>query len=81
MTIMVLSVVACASIAGVCFVSYLLFLRFVIVRTGSTDGLSDVAKAIAAYRVPLPTRGPRPRIRIRRRTTAIRRPHRRLSRS
>jgi hypothetical protein len=48
-----LAMVAVAVVAALCFVAYLLFLAFVIRRTGTTDGLSDVAKAIKAYRVPL----------------------------
>lgn len=43
-------------VAALCFVAYLLFLRFVINKTGTTDGLPDVAKAISAYKVPLPSR-------------------------
>lgn len=48
--------IALAVVAALCFVAYLLFLRFVINKTGTTDGLPDVAKAISAYKVPLPTR-------------------------
>ncbi len=48
-----------AGIAALCFVAYLLLIVFVVVKTGSTEGLADVAKAISAYRVPLPTRNPR----------------------
>jgi hypothetical protein len=55
-TMMGWAVIGCAAIAGLCFLAYLMFLRFVIVRTGCTEGLSDVAKAIAAYKVPLPSR-------------------------
>jgi len=54
-----LAMVAVAVIAALCFVAYLLFLRFVINKTGTTDGLSDVAKAINAYRVPLLSRSKR----------------------
>jgi hypothetical protein len=43
-------------VAALCFMAYLLFLRFVINKTGTTDGLPDVAKAISAYKVPLPSR-------------------------
>lgn len=48
--------VVVAGIAALCFVAFLLFLRFVINKTGTTDGLPEVAKAIRAYRVPLPSR-------------------------
>lgn len=51
-----LALVAVAIIAALCFVAYLLFLRFVINKTGTTDGLPDVAKAINAYKVPLVSR-------------------------
>jgi hypothetical protein len=50
------AVVIRAGIAAVSFVSYLVCLGFVIVRTGGTAGLPDVAKAIRAYRIPLPGR-------------------------
>jgi hypothetical protein len=53
-----LAVVAVAVIAAGCFIAYLLFLRFVINKTGGTACLSDVAKAISAYKVPLPGRRP-----------------------
>jgi hypothetical protein len=55
MTIMGWAAVFCAGITAACFVVYLIFLAFVIVKTGSTDGLGDVAKAISAYR-RLPSR-------------------------
>ncbi|MDQ1666843.1 MAG: hypothetical protein QOH75_2874 [Actinomycetota bacterium] len=51
-----LTVIAVAVIAAVCFVAYLLFCRFVVIKTGTTDGLRDVATAMRAYRVPLPSR-------------------------
>jgi hypothetical protein len=51
-----LVLIGTALVAAACFFGYLLFLRFVIIRTGSTDGLSDVAKAISAYKIPLPSR-------------------------
>ncbi|CAL8976284.1 hypothetical protein CELL_02271 [Cellulomonas sp. T2.31MG-18] len=51
--------VAIAVIAALCFLAYLLFLRFVINKTGETDGLKDVARAMDAYRVPLVTRSRR----------------------
>lgn len=51
-----LALVAVAIIAALCFVAYLLFLRFVINKTGTTEGLGDVAKAMRAYRVPLGSR-------------------------
>ncbi len=51
--------VICAAIAATCFVAYLVFLAFVIVKTGGTQGMTDVAKAISAYRVPLPLRSGR----------------------
>lgn len=50
------ALVAVAAIAAVCFVAYLLFCRFVVNKTGSTDGLRDVATAMRAYKVPLPGR-------------------------
>lgn len=54
-----LVMVAVSIIAALCFVSYLLFLRFVIDKTGTTEGLKDVAKAMHAYRVPLVNRSSR----------------------
>jgi hypothetical protein len=51
--------IAVAVIAALCFVAYLIFLRFVINKTGTTDGLRDVAEAMRAYRVPLLSRSPR----------------------
>lgn len=45
-----------AIIAALCFVAYLVFLRFVVKETGTTEGLKDVATAMRAYRVPLPSR-------------------------
>jgi hypothetical protein len=47
------AVVAVAALAFLCFVAYLALIVFVIVRTGSTSGLRDVAAAMEAYRVPL----------------------------
>ncbi|MGZ4576119.1 MAG: hypothetical protein ACXVX1_00010 [Mycobacterium sp.] len=47
--------------AGLCFLAYLLFCVFVVLRTGSTEGLKDVAIANRAYKVPLLSRtGKRP---------------------
>lgn len=54
-----LAMIAVAVIAALCFVAYLLFLRFVINKTGTTDGLPDVAKAIKAYGMPLSSRSRR----------------------
>jgi hypothetical protein len=54
-----LTVIAVAVIAAVCFVAYLLFCRFVVNKTGTTDGLRDVAMAMRAYRAPLPSRNTR----------------------
>lgn len=51
-----IAMIAIAGIAGACFVAYLLLLVFVIVRTGSTAGLRDVAAAISAYKMPLVSR-------------------------
>lgn len=51
-----LALVAVAIIAALCFIAYLLFCRFVVNKTGKTDGLNDVAAAMRAYRVPLPSR-------------------------
>lgn len=42
--------------AGLCFLAYLLFCVFVILRTGGTEGLKDVATAMRAYKVPLLSR-------------------------
>ncbi len=44
---LVLALVPAAAVV-VCFVSYLLFLAFVVVRSG-TEGLRDVAVAIRAF--------------------------------
>jgi hypothetical protein len=46
--------------AGFCFCAYLRLIRFVVVKTGSTDGLKDVAVAMRAYKVPLLNRAIRP---------------------
>lgn len=47
--------------AGLCFLAYLVFLAYVVTKTGSTEGLKDVATAMRAYRVPLLSRtGKRP---------------------
>lgn len=54
-----LALVAVAVIAALCFVAYLLFCRFVVNKTGSTDGLRDVATAMRAYTVPLPSKSAR----------------------
>jgi hypothetical protein len=51
-----LTVTAVALMAFLCFAAYLLFLRFVINKTGNTECLRDVATAIRAYKVPIPTR-------------------------
>jgi len=45
--------IVCTGMAAICFLAYLTFLGFVIIKTGGTNGLSDVAKAIRAYKVPL----------------------------
>lgn len=50
-----LVVLGLAVVAALCFVAYLMFLRFVINKTGTTEGLPDVAKAISAYKIPLPS--------------------------
>lgn len=42
--------------AGVCYLAYLIFCAFVVIKTGSTEGLKDVATAMRAYRVPLLSR-------------------------
>ncbi|MGW5267762.1 hypothetical protein ACWEQ4_03860 [Rhodococcus sp. NPDC003994] len=48
--------------AGLCFLAYLLFMVFVVIKTGGTEGLRDVAAAMRAYRVPLLSRtGKKPR--------------------
>jgi hypothetical protein len=51
-----LALVAMAVIAAICFIAYLLFCRFVVNKTGKTEGLNDVAAAMRAYKVPLPAR-------------------------
>jgi hypothetical protein len=40
-------------VAGLCFLAYVLLIAFVVVKTGSTEGLKDVAVAMRAYKVPL----------------------------
>jgi hypothetical protein len=47
-----LPLIVCTALIALCFVSYLVFLAFVIVRTGTTKGLPDVATAIRAFRPP-----------------------------
>ncbi len=59
MVMLGLAAIIIAGIAALCFVAYLLVIVFVVIKTGSTAGLADVAKAMAAYRVPLPSRRPR----------------------
>ncbi|BBY49898.1 hypothetical protein MARA_33660 [Mycolicibacterium arabiense] len=51
-----LAMAAVPVIAGLCFLAYLVFLAFVVLKTGSTEGLKDVATAMRAYRVPLLSR-------------------------
>jgi hypothetical protein len=48
-----LAVAAVPLTAGICFLAYLMFMAFVVVKTGGTEGLKDVATAMRAYRVPL----------------------------
>lgn len=43
-----------AGIGAFCFIALLLFMGFIVIRTGDTKGLRDVAVALRAYRVPLP---------------------------
>ncbi len=45
-----LSVLVTAVAGVVCFVAYLVFCAFVVVRTGNTAGLRDVAVAMRAFR-------------------------------
>lgn len=40
-------------VAGLCFLAYVLLIAFVVIKTGTTEGLRDVAIAMRAYRVPL----------------------------
>lgn len=42
--------------AGLCFLAYLVFCVFVVLKTGGTEGLKDVAIAMRAYKVPLLSR-------------------------
>ncbi|ANW66679.1 hypothetical protein BCA37_26680 [Mycobacterium sp. djl-10] len=42
--------------AGLCFLAYLVFMAFVVIKTGGTEGLKDVATAMRAYKVPLLSR-------------------------
>lgn len=42
--------------AGFCFLAYRLFMAFVVIKTGGTDGLKDVPTAMPAYRAPLLSR-------------------------
>lgn len=42
--------------AGICFLAYLLFCVFVVLKTGGTEGLKDVATAMRAYKPPLLSR-------------------------
>lgn len=51
-----LTLIAVTIVAALCFVAYLVFLRFVVRETGTTEGLNDVATAMRAYKVPLPSR-------------------------
>ena len=51
-----LALIAIAVIAALCFLAYLLLCRFVVNKTGTTEGLRDVAMAMRAYKVPLPSR-------------------------
>lgn len=53
------AMVAVAIIAALCFVAYLQLCRFVIKKTGKTEGLKDVAMAMRAYKVPLSSRSRR----------------------
>ncbi|MDT5325775.1 MAG: hypothetical protein QOF25_2927 [Mycobacterium sp.] len=46
-------VIAVPAIAGVCFLAHLGFCGFVVIKTGGTEGLRDVAIAMRAYKVPL----------------------------
>jgi hypothetical protein len=55
-TLIGLAFVAVSVIAALCFVAYLLLCRFIVNKTGDTEGLKDVATAMRAYKVPLPSR-------------------------
>ena len=48
-----LAVVLVAVVAAVCFLAYLVLCWMVVRKTGSTEGLRDVAKAMRAYRLPI----------------------------
>jgi hypothetical protein len=50
-----LALIIVGALAAACFVAYLLFLMFAIIKTGGTACMSDIAKAIRAYKVPLPS--------------------------
>lgn len=66
--LVVLSLIAALSIP-ICFISYLRFQRFVVIQTGSTEGLKDVAVAMRAFAaLPLPRRPRLPRRRSKSRT-------------
>ena len=47
------AIVGCAGIAAICFLAYLCLLWMTVVKTGTTDGLRDVATAMRAYRLPI----------------------------
>jgi hypothetical protein len=51
-----LALIAVPVTAGLCFLAYLVFMAFVVIKTGGTEGLKDVATAMRAYRVPLLSR-------------------------
>lgn len=51
-----LALIAVAIIAALCFMAYLVFCRFVVNKTGNTEGLKDVATAMRAYKMPLRSR-------------------------
>jgi hypothetical protein len=54
--IIVVVVIAWSVSALLAFFGYLLFLRSVMVRTGDTAGMRDVAVAVRAFRDLFPTR-------------------------
>jgi hypothetical protein len=47
------AIVWVAVIAAICFLAYLGSCWLVVTKTGSTEGLRDVATAMRAYRLPI----------------------------
>ncbi len=51
-----LALLAVPVIAAICFLAYLSFCVFVVLKTNNTECLRDVAVAMRAYKVPLLSR-------------------------